>query len=93
MRALIPLLILIPTATVAGANTHTFSTPFAWNGLSNIIVQICHEVTTPSGSSTVSADANSGKTTGFISFSAGSQCGAATGSTQAPELWLPPGHQ
>ncbi len=27
---------------VSGANTHTFATPFVWNGTSNIIVQVCH---------------------------------------------------
>ena len=27
---------------VAGNNTHAFSTPFVWNGTSNIVVQICH---------------------------------------------------
>lgn len=29
----------VPTA---GWNTHTFGTPFVWNGTSNIIVEICH---------------------------------------------------
>lgn len=28
---------------VQGWNTHTFSTPFAWNGVSNIIVEICFQ--------------------------------------------------
>ncbi len=27
---------------VAGINTHSFSTPFAWDGTSNILVNICH---------------------------------------------------
>jgi hypothetical protein len=30
-------------STVAGINTHTFSTPFFWNGTSNIVVTICHD--------------------------------------------------
>lgn len=27
---------------ISGNNLHTFSTPFVWNGTSNIIVQVCH---------------------------------------------------
>ena len=30
---------------VIGWNTHTFSTPFLWDGLSNIIINICNLVT------------------------------------------------
>src|SRR5690606_9243986 len=27
---------------VAGWNTHVFSTPFVWDGTSNVVIQICH---------------------------------------------------
>lgn len=33
---------------VFGLNTHTFQTPFAWDGVSNIVINVCHD----SGSST-----------------------------------------
>lgn len=43
-----------PSAVSAatGLNTYTFSTPFNWNGTSNIIVQVCHDVVTGGGGST-----------------------------------------
>jgi len=48
----------IATVTpVAGMNTFAFSTPFNWNGTSNILVNICYDNTTVCGSSTVDADA------------------------------------
>ncbi|MBK8601062.1 MAG: hypothetical protein IPN80_11435, partial [Flavobacterium sp.] len=36
---------------VLGVNTHTFQTPFLWDGISNIVVNICH---TSSGGGTLS---------------------------------------
>ena len=51
-------------APSAGLNTHTFSTPFAWNGTSNIVIEIRHtgnsgtastvQVSTPAVISTIS---------------------------------------
>lgn len=43
-----------PSAVSAatGLNTYTFSTPFNWNGTSNIIIQACHDVVTGGGGST-----------------------------------------
>jgi hypothetical protein len=40
---------------IAGANTHTFSTPFVWDGTSNILVDICYNISATGGSSTLSA--------------------------------------
>ncbi len=50
-------------ALTAGVNTYTFSTPFVWNGTSNIVVQTCYSnVNTGGTSSTVKYD-----TPGFTS--------------------------
>ncbi|REJ84096.1 MAG: lamin tail domain-containing protein, partial [Bacteroidetes bacterium] len=38
----------------AGLNTHTFSSPFFWNGTSNIIVEVCQVTVTTGSSPTVS---------------------------------------
>jgi hypothetical protein len=45
-------------ALTVGTNTYTFTTPFAWNGTSNIVVSICwSNQNTGGSSSTVSMDA------------------------------------
>jgi|GEM_PF-804183 len=36
---------------VTGANVHTFTTPFNWDGVSNVIVQVCHDLVSGSSSS------------------------------------------
>ncbi|WP_123985276.1 Ig-like domain-containing protein [Taibaiella soli] len=40
---------------VSGLNTHTFTTPFAWDGVSNIVVTICHDYSSNSSSSVAMA--------------------------------------
>lgn len=40
---------------VVGRNTYAFTTPFAWDGVSNIVVQVCHN-NNNSGSNTNSAE-------------------------------------
>ena len=30
---------------VTGANTHTFTTPFNWDGVSNVVIEMCHSTT------------------------------------------------
>ncbi|MGV3609667.1 MAG: T9SS type A sorting domain-containing protein [Fluviicola sp.] len=40
---------------VGGNNTHTFSSPFMWDGTSNILVDICYNISAVGGSSTLSA--------------------------------------
>ena len=50
-----PLTQVISEATiqeVVGWNNHTFSTPFAWDGTSNILIQICHQSGQWSGNAT-----------------------------------------
>lgn len=60
---------------VVGYNVHTFSTPFYWNGTSNIIVEVCNTVTT-SGSQTATAS-----TPGFVACSQSTSGCAATTTT------------
>ena len=77
-----PATIVFPAASVslvAGINAHTFSTPFVWDGSSNVLVQVCGEMTAPSSTATVLADVNAGYTTQLTSFSAGSLCASASG--------------
>ncbi len=64
---------LVPTL---GVNTHIFSTPFAWDGTSNVLVEICHTGT--SGlASTVSVSTQAVVST--ISRTGGGSCSALTG--------------
>lgn len=46
---------------VSDLNTFTFSTPYNWNGTSNIIVQVCHDAVT-SGSSYIAMTSSANKT-------------------------------
>lgn len=46
---------------VSGLNTYTFSTPYNWNGTSNIIVQVCHDAVS-SGSSYIAMTSSANKT-------------------------------
>jgi len=39
-------------SAATGINTYTFATPFNWNGTSNVIIQVCHDVVTGGGGST-----------------------------------------
>ncbi|HMK06357.1 MAG TPA: T9SS type A sorting domain-containing protein, partial [Flavobacterium sp.] len=61
-----------------GMNTHTFGTPFSWDGTSNIVINICH--TGPGGvASTVSVSTfGTARTTAAI---ATGQCSITTGLT------------
>lgn len=71
-----------PYTVTAGLNTHTFGSSFNWNGTSNVFVQICHETTNQSGSSTVRADVIGARCTGTITFATGtSVCTNTTGNT------------
>jgi hypothetical protein len=40
---------------VFGSNVHTFNTPYNWNGTSDLLINICYNVSTFGGSSTVAA--------------------------------------
>jgi hypothetical protein len=49
-----PPVVFGPAAVVAatGVNTYTFATPFNWNGTSNVIIEVCHDIVTGGGGST-----------------------------------------
>jgi hypothetical protein len=65
---------------VVGVNTHTFSTPFVWDGTSNVVINICHTGT--SGvASTVSISTPAVVST--ISRTGGGSCTSLTGTTNA----------
>ncbi|WP_187658405.1 GEVED domain-containing protein, partial [Flavobacterium macrobrachii] len=75
-------------STVAGNNSHTFTTPFNWNGNDNIVITVCSDSPTASSTSTVRADIVAGVSTGTTTFVAGSICSntAATTSTNRPTI-------
>jgi hypothetical protein len=68
---------------VSGNNTHTFSTPFAWDGTSNILVDICYNISTIGGSSTLSATTPSVVSNVNLLGSAGACSATAGGTTYA----------
>lgn len=66
----------IAYTTIAGLNTHTFSTPFYWNGTSNVIVEVCHDVVSGGSSSSISQQTTTNKviysnTTGACALTSG----------------------
>jgi len=62
---------------VSGVNTHTFTTPFAWDGTSNVLVNICYTVATLGGSSTLAATTPTALSNSNLLGSAGA-CTATT---------------
>ncbi len=68
---------------VNGINTHTFSTPFAWDGNSNIVINICHTATgnglNPFSLVTLCTPA----TTSTTSRTGSGSCTAVSGTTNA----------
>jgi len=62
---------------VSGWNVHNFTTPFSWNGTSNIVVQICYSA---SGSNTTTvAQSNTSNRTAY--YNGTSACTHTTGTT------------
>lgn len=55
---------------VLGANNHTFSTPFVWDGISNIIIETCFDNTATGFSSNVSVSQSSTPFTSSIWYRA-----------------------
>lgn len=68
------------TLTTPGANTHAFTTPFAWNGTDNVVMEICY-VTLTGTSPTVVANSATGITTPTIHATGATNCVATTGTT------------
>jgi hypothetical protein len=70
----------LPTySPVSGNNLHTFTTPYTWDGVSNIVVQICGTLTTGGSGCTMATTTTSTITTLGNASSTG--CTTATGST------------
>ena len=62
-----------------GQNIHTFDTPFNWDGTSNVIIEICHDLVTPIGvNSTLNVQTVSNRV--IYSYTAAA-CGEATGTS------------
>ncbi|MEZ5045868.1 MAG: hypothetical protein R2831_02640 [Chitinophagaceae bacterium] len=54
--------------TALGVNTHTFTTPFVWDGVSNVVVQVCFENDpTAGGTAYTSNDEVAASTTSYTS--------------------------
>jgi hypothetical protein len=60
----------------AGVNTYTFSTPFAWDGNSNIIINVCHQ---GAGGTASVVSVSSPTSVSTMSGSGASQCTINTG--------------
>ncbi|XZF14037.1 T9SS type A sorting domain-containing protein [Chitinophagaceae bacterium MMS25-I14] len=64
---------------VSGTNTHTFTTPFNWDGVSNIVVTLCHDYLC-TGSSSVSMASTTNKTL-YDNSGSTSNCSVTTGTS------------
>lgn len=67
---------------VSGDNVHTFSSPFAWDGTSNVLINICYNISSIGGSSTLAANTPAFTANSQLLGSAGA-CAATTGTTFA----------
>ncbi len=73
-------------SVTAGQNTHTFDTPFFWDGNSNVVIEICHDAVNPLGvSSNVVIETTSNKViTSTILGACSATVGTAT--TNRPQI-------
>ena len=67
---------------VSGVNTHTFQTPFSWNGTSDVLVNICYTVASASATSTLAATTPATSRNSQLLGTAGA-CTAVSGTTFA----------
>lgn len=68
-----------------GLNTHVFSSPFIWNGTSNVFIEMCHGVLTGTAGLAVRYQASAGSTVTYSTNSAGcSYTGTGAASTSRP---------
>jgi hypothetical protein len=67
---------------VAGNNVHTFTTPYSWNGSSDVLVEICYNISATGSTSTVAATTPSALRNTNLLATTGA-CTVATGSTYA----------
>lgn len=75
-------------STVAGWNTFTFSTNYAWDGSSNLIVEICYDNSTWTNSDDVATSATAFSSVYYNNADASVGCSFSTGSsaTNRPNL-------
>ena len=66
--------------TVVGNNLHTFTTPFNWDGISNVILQVCHDAVTAGSSSAISRQSITNRT---AYTNATSACASTSGTSLA----------
>jgi len=72
----------LPTySPVVGVNSHTFSAPFTWNGTSNVLVQICGQLTTGGAGCEMATFTTPATTT--VAVDAATGCSTTTGTTFA----------
>lgn len=69
-------------SAVSGDNVHTFNSPFSWDGTSNVLINICYNLTATGGTSTVAAT-TPGFTANTNLLASTGACTATTGSTFA----------
>ncbi len=68
---------------VSGDNVHTFSTPFYWDGTSNVLINICYNMSSFSGGSSYVAASTPAFTANSSLLATSGACNATTGSTYA----------
>lgn len=76
---------------IVGWNTHNFSTPFYWDGTSNLLVQTCFNNNTATGNSQMYRTTTSFTSVSFARSNTTTVCGSTTAfgtSTQRPNIKL-----
>jgi hypothetical protein len=71
---------VVPASTymaITGANTHTFTTPFNWDGVSNVVIEMCHSIT--GATPIMSVNYQAGPTASACYSANALGCGVATG--------------
>jgi len=73
-----------------GWNTHTFQTPFAWNGVDNLVIEACFNNTSYTNNAIVYQTATSFASSNYYRSDASGICAYATGTTinQRPNIQL-----
>ena len=70
------------TPGTSGANLHTFSTPFAWDGSSSILIDICYNVSAANSSTTVSVNSPTNKLASALGVTVGTGCTTTSATLQ-----------
>lgn len=70
------------TPATSGTNTHTFTTPFYWDGTSSVLIDICYNITATNSSTTLSMNSPTNKTASAFGVTVGTGCTYATATLQ-----------